>query len=189
MGKKYQEYLDIEIPDNLIKVLGAKKKKKQKELLKGLSITSKQLIAFIIYAWNNNGYTLSQYKSEHHNKGLHPEDLPKLIDINDAKVVKVGETSLTNGQLKNVIEYRKVIVAKFLDNRDDWHCLFFTFNSIKGNESWKDGQSHLHYISSKFGIPRKKVVEQLKSPKYKLGSLPHIGLIDNDVLPKNEKTN
>jgi len=55
--------------------------------------------------------------------------------------------------------------------------LFLTFDSLKGNETWRDGQAHYHYISDKFGIPRQKVVEQLKSGKYRLGTLPHIDLV------------
>ena len=53
----------------------------------------------------------------------------------------------------------------------------FLYTNLKGKESWKDGQPHFHYISDKFGIPREKVVEQLKSNNYSLGCLPHIDII------------
>lgn len=86
--------------------------------------------------------------------------------------------NVLNGQLKQVIEQRKVIVSKFLDKGSEWHCLLLTYDSLKGKESWKNGQPHYHYISSKFRIPRDKVVEQLKSSSYNLGSLPHIDLLE-----------
>ena len=54
------------------------------------------------------------------------------------------------------------------------------YKSIRGGEkSWKDGQPHFHCISDKFSISRTDVVKQLQSKKYKLGSLPHIDLVEN----------
>lgn len=47
-----------------------------------------------------------------------------------------------------------------------------------GKESCKDGQPHYHYISDKFGMPRDKVLAELKSRDYSLGLLPHIDLLD-----------
>lgn len=46
--------------------------------------------------------------------------------------------------------------------------------SIIGKESYKNGQPHLHYISDKWNIKRKNIIEQLNSREYKLPSLPHI---------------
>jgi hypothetical protein len=77
-----------------------------------------------------------------------------------------------------VVEHRKVIISKFLDNKTAWHCFFLTFKSIRREESWQDGQPHFHYISDKFGISRENVIVQLKSKDYNLGTLPHIGLLD-----------
>ena len=72
------------------------------------------------------------------------------------------------------VEHRKVIVSKFLDKGDIWHCFFLTFKSLDGKENYHDGQPHLHYISSAWNIPRQEVKEQLTSKKYSLPSLPHI---------------
>lgn len=103
--------------------------------------------------------------------------MPKLVEIKDDKVSKVGNTTLTDGQLKQAVDHRKVVVAKFIDKEDEWHCIFLTYDSIRGKESWKGGQPHYHYISDKFGIPRAEVLNQLKSRIYNLGSLPHIDLV------------
>lgn len=176
--EKLDKTLKTEIPRNFIEVLKAQSKKEQVRLLRDQSITPEQLLAFLFKAHIDFGFTFSQYKGEHNHKGLDESEIPKIARIEDGKVQKIGDTTLTDGQLKQAIEQRKVIVSKFLDNGSEWHCLFLTFDSLKGKESWKNGQPHYHYISDKFGISRDKVVEQLKSSNYSLGSLPHIDLID-----------
>jgi len=177
-NEKLKEIKNTQVPNNLILLLQAKSKGEQIKLINGLAIDPDQLIAFIFKAWTDFGFSFSQYTSEHQHKGLDTSEMPKLVEIKDGKVKKVGSTSLTDGQLKQAVEHRKVIISKFIDKDDSWHCLFLTFDSIKGKESWKGGQPHYHYISDKFGIHREKVVDQLKSKKYKLGNLPHIDLTD-----------
>lgn len=175
--KIYEEINQTKLPNNLLSVLTSKAKNEQVKLLKNLSITPNQLIAFIFKARVEHGYLFSQYSAEHHHNGLDVSQLPKLIDINDDKVHKIGTTTLTDGQLKQTIEHRKVVVSKFLDKGNEWHCFFLTFDSLKGKEKWKNGQPHYHYISDKFGHSREYVVNELKSREYKLGNLPHIDLM------------
>ena len=181
--ERIKEIEETHIPENLTNLLKAERKNDQLKLLKNLSITSIQLTAFAFKAWSEYGFTYSRYKSERLPIGLDSTKMPMLVEIENGTVNKVGKTSLTDGQLKQAVDHRKVIVAKFFDKKDTWHCLFLTFDSLKGKEPWKDGQAHYHYISDKFGIPRKIVVDQLKSGKYHFGSLPHVDLIgyrDND---------
>jgi len=176
--KKLKEIEETPIPENLTALLKADSKKEQLKLLKNSSISPNQLIAFIFKAWTDYGFSFSEYRSDRQHAGLDKTQMPKLVEIKDGKVSKIGKTSLTDGQLKQAVDHRKVIVAKFFDKGSSWHCLFLTFDSLKGKEAWKDGQPHYHYISEKFGIPRRKVIEQLKSGKYSLGTLPHIDLVD-----------
>lgn len=84
---------------------------------------------------------------------------------------------MSDGQLKHAIKFRKVIVAKVLDKGDEWHCFYLTFKSIAGEESWKNGQPHYHYLSDKWGISREELVRQIKSDKYPSTSV-HIDLLD-----------
>lgn len=176
--EKLNETLKTEIPENFIAVLKSDSKKEQVRLLKEQSITPEQLLAFIFKAHTDFGFSFSQYRAEHNHKGLDESKMPSVAGIENGKVHKIGNTTLTDGQLKQAIEQRKVIVSKFLDKGSEWHCLFLTYDSLKGKESWKNGQPHYHYISDKFGISREKVFEQLKSNNYNLGNLPHIDLID-----------
>lgn len=173
--KKFKEYKSIKLPENLLTLLETDRKKEQIRLLKCISLTSDELIAFIFKAHEKFGYTYSQYKASHNHDGLDVSQLPALIHIDeDKKVNTIGETSLTEGQLKQVVEHRKVTVVKFLDNGEKWHCFFLTFKSLGGKENYKNGQPHLHYISNSWNISRQEVKEQLTSKKYRLPSLPHI---------------
>lgn len=177
LQEKLKEIKLTKIPDNLIAILTAKSKKDQVKMLKGLSINLNQLLSFIFRSYNEFGFLYSQYTAEHQHKGLDINKMPKLVEIKDDKVKKVGQTTLTDGQLKQAVDHRKRIVSKFLDKKEEWHCLFLTFDSLNGKESWKDGQPHFHYISDKFGISREQVIKELKSNRYKLGNLPHIDII------------
>ena len=182
--KRYKEIKSIEIPENLKKLFTANKKKDQVKLLKGVSITTDILLAFLFYAWEEHGYSFSQYIAEHQRTGLNKSELPQLVYVEGNKVERIGSSKLTDGQLKQAVQERKVIVSKFLDKGADWHCIFATYNSLGGAENWQNGQPHFHYISSKFGISRDDAVASLKSKNYQLGSLPHIKLTDYGVQPK-----
>lgn len=173
--KSLGEYKSIQLPSNLIALLDAKSKRDQVKLLKGLSIAHNELIAFILMAFEKFGYTFSSYKSEYKHRGLNETDLPKLIYKDTEGVIKtIGDTVLTKGQQKQVLEHRKVVTSKFIDKGEEWHCFFITMNSIYGKENYKNGQPHLHYISDKWNIKRKDIVEQLGNRDYKLPTLPHI---------------
>jgi len=176
--EQYKRVLEAEAPENLLAVLSLQSKKEQVLKLKGVQINPDQLLNFLFKASTDYGFKFSQYTAEHQPTGTDKKDLPTMVNVKDGKVKKIGNTSLTDGQIKQILEHRKVTIAKFLDNQESWHCLFTTFNSLKGAETWKGGQPHYHYISDKFGLPRDKVVQELKNRDYKLGSLPHIDLLD-----------
>lgn len=170
---------DTNLSQNLISLLNSKSKKEQKKLLKRASLTLLELIGFIFYAFEREGYLFSNYYAEHHHKGLDEKKLPQFIHLkNDDTIHKTGETTLTNGELKQVINHRKVIVSKFIDRGKKWHCFFITYQSLKGEENWNNGQPHFHYISDKFGLSREKVLAELRSRHYKLNNLPHVSLLN-----------
>ncbi|MFB9865553.1 hypothetical protein [Rufibacter immobilis] len=181
--RKYQGYLKVEVPENLLTLLEGKlKKKDQEKLFRGFGFTVDLLTAFILKAgeW---GYTFSQYRSQHYHNGLDTTSLPKVIHLEDGQLNIVGKTDLSEGQLKQVLNHRKVTVAKFIDRSDGWHCLFLTYDSIGGKETWNNNQPHYHYISDKWGITREKVLNELKSKTYSLPSLPHIAILDYGKQP------
>jgi hypothetical protein len=179
--KEFKKLISQRVPDKLLGLLENTTKREQIKLLKGLEINGDELMAFIFKAWQDHGFVYSTYLSEHNHSGLVDNKMPIIgYKKEDGTIVKVGSTSLTDGQIKQAIDYKKTIVSKFLDRGEIWHCFFLSFKSLKGQESWNDGQPHWHYISSAWGLSREYVLEQLKSKEYKLPSMPHIGFTDRN---------
>ena len=124
-----------------------------------------------------SNYLYSRYRFENLPKDLTDKRKPKIVDISKEDAVNIiGDTDLTEGQVKRMINERKVIIAHFLDRGDEWHCFFITYNSIGGKENHKDGQPHFHYISSAFGIKRDDFIKSMESGNYKSTSV-HIDLL------------
>jgi hypothetical protein len=173
--EKLQTIMRQNLPEGIFSILKSTSKKEQIKLLKGLSLTTEQLMLFIFKAWEDFGFTYSMYSSYHNHTGLDESKMPKFSYKKDNGEIKsIGETSLTKGQIKNAMDQRTVIISRFIDNGEFWHCFFLTFKSLKGEENYKDGQPHLHFISHTWGLSREYVLQQLKSKEYKLPSLPHI---------------
>ena len=173
----FEKFEQTKVHGNFIELLKTTRKKDQISLLKEMSLNTDELMSLIFIAHNEFGYLYSKYLFENLPAGLEGKKLPKLFHIKeDGTIEKVGETDLTDGELKNVIEHRKVIVSHFFEQDDFWHCFFLTYNSIGGKENWKNGQAHFHYISSSFGISKADFVESMRNGKYKSTSI-HIDLI------------
>lgn len=174
-NEKYKQLQAVAIPQALTALLDCSSKKEQLKLLRGLALDQEQFLAFLLRAGTDYGYAYSQYRGEHLPTGMDKSKLPTLAELtDDGDVNIIGKTEMSKGQIKQSIQQRHAAVAKFLDRDNAWHCFFLTYKSLNGEESYKDGQPHMHYISSAWGLERNFVVEQLKSKNYKLPSLPHI---------------
>ncbi len=174
----FEQFEETKVNENFLQLLQTTRKKDQVKLLKGISINPDELMSLIFESYNKFGLVYSKYTFENLPNGLEGKKLPKLFHLkDDGTIDKVGETDLTDGELKNVIEHRKVIVSHFFEAEDSWHCFFLTYNSLGGKENWKNGQAHFHYISSAFGISKEDFVESMRTGKYKSTSI-HIDLID-----------
>ncbi len=76
-------------------------------------------------------------------------------------------------------------ISKFLEKEGVFHCFFTNQNSLNGVETWLGKkQPHFHYISNGFGIEKGKILKELSSKKYKLGSLPHLKITDYGKQPE-----
>jgi hypothetical protein len=174
----FEKFEKTEPHENFIKLLETTRKKDQVRLLKGLSINPDELMSLILKSHKDFGFLYSKYRFENLPSGFEGKKLPELIQLNDdGSIKKIGDTDLTNGELKNAIEHRKVIIAHFFEKDEVWHCFFTTYNSIGGKENWKNGQAHYHYISSAFGISKADFIESMRTGKYKSTSI-HIDLKD-----------
>ncbi len=81
------------------------------------------------------------------------------------RLKRLVKTNVSDGELKNVLLHRKVIVAHIFEKKEYWHSLFLTYNSLKGEENWNNGQAHFHYISSAFNLTKEEFIESMKSGK------------------------
>ena len=178
--KFWDNFEQAKVHENYLKLFETVRKKDLEALLRGMTITPKQLMFLIFRSYSTYGYLYSRYRFENLPKNSENKKKPKIAEILEDGVIKtIGETDLTHGQIKNMIEQRKVIVSHFFDKGDVWHCLFITYNSIGGKENWKNGQSHFHYISSAFGITRENFIESMKAGQYKSTPI-HIELLEYD---------
>lgn len=174
----FERYQNTPFNENLLEVFKTERKKDQVKLLKATSLTPSELASLIFKAYNDYGFTYSKYLFENLPQGFEKRKLPKLFQLKeDGTIEKSGETDLTDGELKQVIEQRKVIVSNFFDKDDIWHCFFATYNGLSGKENWKDGQPHFHYISSAFGISREDFLESMKTGDYRSTPI-HIDLLE-----------
>jgi hypothetical protein len=172
------------VPEYLTALLSAEDKKQQIRLLKGATITAKQLGAFVLEA-EQYGFTYSRYLETRLPGSVDRSELPRFFEKQaDGTIKTAGHTSMSDTQLKQVLEQRKSIVATILDKGDDWHCFFATYRGLAGEENYKEaqgGQPHFHYISSKWGsVTRQQVVDGVRSGKY-VSTNVHIDLLDFDT--------
>lgn len=172
----FEKFENTEIHENFHKLLETTRKKDQVNLLKGLTINPDQLMSLIFKSYADYGFSYSKYRFENLPNGFEGKKLPELIQLNeDGSIRKIGDSDLTDGELKNIIEHRKVIVANFFEKDKTWHCFFTTYNSIGGKENWKNGQAHFHYISSAFGVSKTDFIKSMRTGRYKSTSI-HIDL-------------
>lgn len=174
----FEKFESTQIHNNFFELLKTTKKNDQEKLLRGMSLNPEQLMAFIFKSYNDFGFLYSTYVFENLRNGMSEKKLPKLFYLkDDGTIKKVGETDLSDAQLKNIIEQRKVIVSHFFEKDDIWHCIFVTYKSISGQENHNNGQPHFHYISSGFAISKEVFIESMRIGKYKSTKI-HIDLLE-----------
>lgn len=178
--------LNTEIHQNFIELLKTTRKKDQVRLLKGMTLNPDELMSLIFKSYQEFGFLYSKYHFPNLPNGFVRRKLPKIFRLDENNnIIKVGDTDLTDGELKHIIENRKVIVSHFFEKEDNWHCFFSTYKSMGGEENWKDGQPHFHYISSSFGISKDDFIESMRTGNYKSTSI-HIDLLEYGKQPKKQ---
>lgn len=142
-------------------------KKDQIRLLKGVQLKEAQLAAIFDFA-EKCGYKFSHYTWQGEPKSVKKEKLPAFMHLNDDETLEyVGDTTLTEGQMRTIIEQAEVLIVQFFDNSTHWHCFLRTFKGLKGKEPGKQGgRPHIHYLSDSFGISKEDLIEMVKMGKY-----------------------
>lgn len=142
-------------------------KKEQIRLLKGAQLTETQLFSLFNFA-EECGYRFSHYKWQGDPKSVKEEKLPSFMHMkDDGSIEYIGETTLTEGQMRTIINQADVLIVRIFDNGSHWHCFLQTYKGLKGMESGVQGsRPHLHYLSDSFGISKADLVKMIKIGRY-----------------------
>ena len=168
--KKFDDEMKLKgVPDSISKLLEITQKKDANRLDGEHLVTSDDLFAFI-YNCEGLGFAHTSWFEEYLPPNISRKDLPKVIHAKEGEPIEVvGETSLSEGQLKALMDQRKNTSVHFFTKGDAWHCFFFTHNDVRGKHGAMGG--HAHYLSHLWGIPREDVESQLKQRDYSLSSI------------------
>lgn len=165
-----QQTMSKELPGFLSSLIDKDlRKKEQEKLLKGVEITIEQL-GSLFYQAVEKGYKFSSYNFQIIPNEYQSRKLPHFAYYDeDGKLVKNGDTDLTEGEIKDLIERSSFLLVRILDNGKHWHSFLQTRKGLLGKEPGRLGsKSHIHYISDSFGISKEDFVNELKtSGKYK----------------------
>lgn len=138
--------------------------KDQNKLLKGLTLTGSDLL------WMNKeaqdmGYLLDIYHEEKYPDIFKEKKFPSVFrKKEDDSIEKIGSTDMTDGEMRALLEQRKVIQARVYHKNSTWHCFYFTLKGLAGLESGLMGSKpHYHYLSDKAGIAWSDLVKRIKS--------------------------
>ena len=133
--------------------------KEQAKLLKGMMLTASDIL------WLNKcaqdlGYLLDVYHEESFPSKFDEKQKPIIINRNEEKIESIGKTDMSEGEMKALLEQRKVVFARIYHIDSYWHCFYCTYKGLAGLEGGKFGsQPHYHYISDKSGITLEKLVD------------------------------
>lgn len=135
-------------------------KKEQSALLKGVTLNADEFL------WLNKeaqelGYLLNIYHVEITPEKFNERNMPMCYHHKEDNTIdKIGSTDMSDGELRALLEQRKVLQARLYHKDEQWHCFFFTFKGLSGLESGILGsQPHWHYLSDKNGIVLAKIKE------------------------------
>ena len=127
--------------------------KEQERLLKDVILKPTDIL------WLNKeaqdfGYLLDIYHEEKYPEKFNEKRHPLLFHRKeDGTIEKMGTTDMTEGEMRALLEQRKVIQARVYHKNSNWHCFYFTFKGLAGEENgFMGSKSHYHYLSNKSGI-------------------------------------
>lgn len=170
-NEAFDKISKTKIPIQLKSLLNANSKRDQIKALKGFRLTSNELESFFLFAYKEKRLLHSFYHFTFKPKSTDNENLPNLMYLEKDGSLKVsGESSLSRGKLKQIIEHQKLMMVKTIQNKKEWHCFFYTSNGIAGTESYSGG-SHIHYVSNKWNYDRLEIIKILSKREYTINSI------------------
>ena len=166
--QSYNELSKVSVDSKLKNIFQKElNKKEQIRLLKGVQLTEPQLSSLFNFA-EECGYRFSHYKWQGNPKSVKEEELPSFMHLkDDGSVEYIGDTTLTEGQMRTIINQADVLIVRIFNNGIHWHCFLQTYKGLKGMESGVQGsRPHLHYLSDSFGISKADLVKMIKIGRY-----------------------
>lgn len=140
--------------------------KEQERLLKGMVLTPVDIL------WLNKdaqelGYLLDIYHKEKYPVKFDEKQQPIVFNQNDdGSIDYIGKTDMSEGEMRALLEQRKVIQARIYHKGSHWHCFYFTYKGLVGQEKGEMGsKSHYHYISDKSGMTWDELIDCIKKCK------------------------
>ena len=137
--------------------------KQQNKLLDNLSLSAMDIL------WLNReaqdlGYLLDVYQEEKFPSKFDEKKHPVVFLENEDKTMDVmGKTDMTEGEMRALLEQRKVVQARIYHKDSHWHCFYFTYKGLAGEESGIFGSKpHYHYLSDKSGITWGNLIRAIK---------------------------
>ena len=137
--------------------------KEQEKLLKDVILKPTDFL-WLRKEAQDNGYLLDIYHEEKYPEKFKEKKYPLLYHRKkDCDIEKIGNTDMTDGEMRALLEQRKVIQAHIYHKKGIWHCFYFTFKGLSGEESGIMGSKpHYHYISNKSGIGWDDLLKRIK---------------------------
>ena len=150
--------------DNLLRLLSDNKLsyKEQNALLKNQVLSASDLLWFNKDA-QEQGYLLDVFHEEKYPEKFSEKQTPNcFLKKDNGEIETIGKTDMSDGELKALLEQRKVVQARIYHRNEHWHCFYFTFKGLAGLESGMMGaKPHYHYISDKSGISREELNKRI----------------------------
>ena len=137
--------------------------KEQNKLLKDVTLKAKDLL-WLNKDAQDNGYLLNVYHEEKYPSKFDEKKHPFVFNQKpDGTIESIGETTMTEGEMRALLQQRKVDQARVYHKGQTWHCFYFTFKGLAGEESGIMGSKpHYHYLSDKSGITWDDLMKRIK---------------------------
>ena len=139
-------------------------KNHQNKLLKGLNLKTEDIL-WLNKEAHDMGYLLDVYHEEKIPEKFKKQQMPNVFhQEKDGTMEHFGNTDMTEGDMRALLEQRKVIQARIYHKGETWHCFYFTFRGLNGLENGFWGSKpHYHYLSNKSGISWSNLMTRVKA--------------------------
>lgn len=137
--------------------------KQQNSLLNNVTLNPTDIL-WLNWEAQDLGYLLDIYHEEKFPEKFEEKQKPAVFIQNEDKSIELmGTTNMTDGEMRALLEQRKVVQARIYHKDNHWHCFYFTYKGLAGEEGGVMGSKpHYHYLSDKSGITWEELLRRIK---------------------------